>query len=510
MHSVDDTSPVAERKVRWKKCPICWDAIYVSEVRPLRWYQGQEPDPPREGGDIVLRLVARPAGSTLALPKEASTSSVEGEEIPWHYAADVMDFSRVMKGTEDYMLCQYDNEIEQLEQVERHDEVMFGEDAEWTSKAARSIRDAKIRMRELTSSSEDSQSTERTKRRTRAPPTSVPNESDPVTTALSTSITAFRAQQYPDHQPHTQPSDYYFYQALLHYYLSPLDIRILRSAFGSFSNFPTTILPRIERISTGHVVDDELRRRAKYLAHLPHGCEVSFLECDWTDTVPATVLEIFKSDIEKRRKRNREKDTREERERVRAEREEDEQRWAAARRRRSNSADHGVEKSFLAPGESITSANNVTLGGHGAESTSPVWTSLTRDRNAANGSSFASLASPSTSPSESRTVWGTAAVAPSVSSPILHSAQLTDRGAPDDGWLQGWETDLLDHDNGADIIAQTEALSLSNELATTGEGGNGSWTKDDTVRHGMARPLAKKKGKGKKITLMSTNARRGA
>ncbi|KAK3096380.1 hypothetical protein LTR53_019297, partial [Teratosphaeriaceae sp. CCFEE 6253] len=82
-----------------------------------------------------------------------------------------------------------------------------------------------------------------------------------------------------------EPAEYLFYQAPLHYYLSPLDIRILKAAFNTYSAFPSSILPRVERISNGHVVDDELRRRIKYLSHLPYGCEVGFLECDWTDTV---------------------------------------------------------------------------------------------------------------------------------------------------------------------------------------------------------------------------------
>src|SRR5205823_4818461 len=84
---------------------------------------------------------------------------------------------------------------------------------------------------------------------------------------------------------HDSNQPYYFYQSLPHSYLSPLDIRILRTAFGSFSAFPSTVLPRVENFSPGHLVDDDLRKRAKYLSHLPYGCEVAFLECDWTDIV---------------------------------------------------------------------------------------------------------------------------------------------------------------------------------------------------------------------------------
>jgi hypothetical protein len=37
MHSTDDTNPMPEKKARWKKCPICWDTIYISETKPVRW-----------------------------------------------------------------------------------------------------------------------------------------------------------------------------------------------------------------------------------------------------------------------------------------------------------------------------------------------------------------------------------------------------------------------------------------------------------------------------------------
>jgi hypothetical protein len=56
----------------------------------------------------------------------------------------------------------------------------------------------------------------------------------------------------------------------------------------------------------------------------------------------------------------------------------------------------------------------------------------------------------------------------------------------DDGWLQNWEKDLVPEE---ELIAQAQALSLG-EAPKKQAGG--------------------KKKKGKKITLMSTNVRRGA
>jgi hypothetical protein len=218
-----------------------------------------------------------------------------------------------------------------------------------------------------------------------------------------------------------------------------------------------------------------LRKRTKYLAHLPYGCEVNFLECDWTDTVSPEVLEGFKAEIDKRRKRNLDKETREEKARIRAEKAEYAE-FASARRKRPSITEKFSADDFQPLGSGSVSDNATTADAESA-STSPPWP-------ARRGEGFASLASPSTSPSAPRTVWGTAAIA-HTGSPILAPIDHDNR---DDGWLQGWEKDLLQE---GDMIAEAQALSL-------GEG------------EGPKKQAGGKKKKGKKITLMSTNVRRGA
>jgi len=289
-------------------------------------------------------------------------------------------------------------------------------------------------------------------------------------TSIPATLAEIRNRQHHEH--HNTPSEYFFYQALYHYYLSPLDIRILKAAFGNFASFPATILPRVEHVSTGHVIDDDLRKRTKYLAHLPYGCEVGFLECDWTDTVSPEVLEKFKPEIEKRRKKHTEKETREEKARQRAEKAEYAE-FASGRRKRPSISERFSADDFLPLAPSSVSDAHAVDGD--TTSTSPPWPTR-------RGEGFASLASPSTSPSAPRTVWGTTAIAaasPTLGPQVDHDA--------DDGWLQGWEKDLLQED---DVIAQVQAMSLGDEEPKKPAGG--------------------KKKKGKKITLMSTNVRRGA
>ncbi|KAH8820837.1 hypothetical protein F5884DRAFT_62224 [Xylogone sp. PMI_703] len=510
----EDDHPHPERRPRWKKCPICWDSIYISETRPVRWYTGQEGPAPREGDDVVLRLVMRQPGSTLALPRDGAEILANSEDIPWYFAAEVMDYARIMRGSEAYMLEQYDLEIKDLQRQEVEDELMFGEEPEWTRKAMNAIKDAKEKIKGLGDPpAMPKQPAEKVPIRepiqfnpiedipdmyliqhesksgvdisavppeARPPEAGVGKTTDGINAPRVSEITAPQVDEHhPGAKParkaasHAHPADapYFFYQALLHYYLAPLDIRILKSAFGNFASFPSTLLPRVERVSTGHVMDDDLRKRAKYMAHLPYGCEVSFLECNWTDVVAPEILSQFKEEIEKRRKRNRDKELREEKDRQRAEREEEEKRWAHARRKRPSTPNEELSSNDfqpLVPPSFETSA-----------SSSPPWP-------ARQGSSFASLASPSTSPSGPKTVWGTTAI--SARSPDLAPQRPPER--EDDGWLQSWEEDLLAEDA---LIAQVQAASLNGESSSSAR----------------ATPGGKKK-KAKKITLMSTTARRAA
>lgn len=515
MHASDEENPVPEKKARWKKCPICWDSIYSSETRPVRWFRGQEGDLPVEGGDVFLRLVKREPGYTLALPRDGAETLSRGDDIPWYHVAEVADYARIMKGGEDYMTSQYDTEIEDLQRQEVEDELLFGDENTWTRKAIRAITEAKERLKgignppdvtrqiptarsanESAEPSADIPATEISSAESghgssmdasRLPPgsSSTPATSDEAVN-LSTAMDELKVNSGSSNRPQSKSKGkevqasqasnqpYYFYQALPQFYLSPLDIRILKAAFGEYALFPATILPRVEHISTGHIVDDDLRKRVKYLGHLPYGCEVNFLECDWRDVVIPEVLAGFRAETDRRRKRNRDKEAREEKDRIRAEKEEDDKRWAAARRKRP-SIGAATDVPFSVDDFQPLSTNaDPSSFDTGVSSASPPRSS----------SHFGALASPSTSPPGARTVWGTTAIASS--SPTQDGQS----GPPNDGWFHGWEDELLAQQE-SEVMAQTAAEGSSSGPSA-------------------APSTAGKKKKKNKITLMSTNSQRGA
>ncbi|PHH67407.1 hypothetical protein CDD81_16 [Ophiocordyceps australis] len=436
MHCEDESRP--NKGARWKKCPLCEDPIYLHEVRPVRFFAGQESALPRVGEDVVLRLMARKANSTLALPWEGGTEALKwSHDVPWHFAANVLDYARIMKGTAEYMADQYDGEVAALLKQDKEDEC-FGQDGEWVQKAINAVYAAKER----------------------------------IVVGAGNGQGAL-AQVKPKPGKQVAEADYYFYSSPPHLYLTPLDIRILKTKYGTFSNFPTTLLPRIEHIATGIVVDDALRKRNKYLGHLPRGCVISLLECDWTDIVPAETLETFSKDIEERRRRNREKAASEDRERIQAERLD-----ALAMR-----GSLGLQRpaSPLQESPRMDPADFQPLSGATPPHARP---------------GFAPLADVSTSPSPQRTVWGTRAVP---SSPGLEAvaSSPTRRSTSDDGWLK--DDEFL---GTAELALQLEAIDAL-ECNESAAGGASAATGGGGGKKGN------KKKKKQKITLMSTGGRRG-
>ncbi|KAK8115888.1 Ring-15 protein [Apiospora sp. TS-2023a] len=451
MNSTSEEEPSSRKEARWKKCPICEDSFKLAETRPVRFYAGQENPLPRPGEDVVLRLMMRETGSTLALPREGGPDVMNiGEDVPWHFAANVLDYAHIMKGTNDYVAEQYDREVEDLRRQANEDEHQFGtEDGDWTVKAVRAITTAKDKIREQKSGVSDE------------------DAAGPLAQGLPKTLAK---------QPAGGPT-FFFYTAPPHLYLSPLDIRILKTQFGDFSNFPSTLLPRVEHVSAGHVVDDAMRKRAKYLGHLPFGCVVSFLECDWTDIVPSEVLDTFSGDLERRRKAHRDKAAQEERERVQAERQEA---AAIGRSARRHFDEAHVDTFESGPAVNIDDFQPLAP----APGSTPPNPRL----------GFDQLADISTSPSTSKTVWGTRVLAASPSlDPVSESSA-------DDGWLKA--DHLLEQ---AQFDMQMEALSLEESNAGPSNSGAGSATPGG----GGGNSGGGKKKKKQKITLMSTGGRRG-
>lgn len=117
--------------------------------------------------------------------------------------------------------------------------------------------------------------------------------------------------------PNQLTTMYFFYQASNghHLYLQPLDIRILKQHFDTYDKFPDTITVKVLGIEETSLTE-EVRKKCKYLGHLPLGCEVSFLDVALETIVGDEGVKPFETELRMRRAKRKEKEVREERERV--------------------------------------------------------------------------------------------------------------------------------------------------------------------------------------------------
>ncbi|KAM8961449.1 E3 ubiquitin-protein ligase RNF10 isoform 2-T2 [Pelodytes ibericus] len=135
------------------------------------------------------------------------------------------------------------------------------------------------------------------------------NDLEPATDTLSASY----RQQTPNA---ANPHYYYFYQAEdgQHVFLHPVNVRCLVHEYGSLECCPEKITATVVEID-GFTMTEEVRRRHRYMCHLPLTCEFSICEMALAPpTVSNETLAFFADEVDKR-KRVRQRKERDERRR---------------------------------------------------------------------------------------------------------------------------------------------------------------------------------------------------
>lgn len=257
----------------------------------------------------------------------------------------------------------------------------------------------------------------------------VSNHSAPVPSSRNT------RQRRNVNPPAPSDATYYFYQASSgqHIYLHPLDIKILKTHFESYANFPESIRVRIEGVEEGSMNDD-LRKRCRYLSHLPSGCDITFVESDLSSVIPHAALAPYAQALKKRSSKRKDRARKEDRARHKAELA-DKERESQVYKRMTESysrlsasrpAVHDIEGDFsLFPGLSggVPGNNSSNNNLH------PV---TSREYDPPASTSPASPPGIGMAGPTSRTVWGTRAI----SSPHIETAHGSDHADPliDSAW----------------------------------------------------------------------------
>ncbi|CCO29817.1 RING finger protein 10 [Rhizoctonia solani AG-1 IB] len=317
---------------------------------------------------IHLRLMYRPQLTTLALPRSATwpSSAVPPHQAPWHFVPDASSFARFMLATPNLIVKQLEEELVALE-VERVMLASYDTQSSTSnvigSKAAAKpsseglgvvfVRAAEERVKlqierarvsdtewlqaAVKRSERDIVAAERSAARTLQTTTTVLEDgllpTDPrAVIASADTVTpdptsapgngkSRRRNVNPPPRDATPPT-YHFYQSSTGQpvFLHPLDIRILLARFHTYDAFPLELTLPIESLDIGSVNHD-LRRRCKYLSHLPEGGEVVFAQVNVRDVVGEDAWREggWEALVERRRKERENRHRKEERDRVRGE-----------------------------------------------------------------------------------------------------------------------------------------------------------------------------------------------
>lgn len=334
---------------------------------------------PRPGSMLRMRLIQRPQITTLALPRSDTWPSdlLPPHQAPFHFLPDVFSFAKFMLATPTYLIQDLTKDLDDLATERRilssmGDElgVTFVDAAEAklhlqtakasaleTSQLQEAIDNAHHLQQQIHERSNLHARRRRDEQARSIPldPEEVPQEllasqgsgfvqsGTPKTnvpgvpsTPAARSATPTRGprQRRNLNPPPPSTSTYYYYQAAsgMPIFLHPLDIRILFSHFNGYPAFPDTISIRVESYAEG-TVNDELRKRCKYLAHFPEGTDVVFVEADLEGVVGAEGLKNFEGPLRMRRARRKERGKKDDKARARAEEREKEklaQTWGFA------------------------------------------------------------------------------------------------------------------------------------------------------------------------------------
>lgn len=426
---------------KWRRCPICWDAVYARDLKAVRWWDAQaasreheiklqelydldrvrriseldedskladandDPNAPSlthsHPDMLALRLIERPNVTTLALPQSSTWPASEldhpliaAHSAPWHFQPDVMGFAKFMLATPELLIESLDNDLRELDE-EINVLKGFGTDASglhFVSLAQNKVKEQMLKVRNeldlpivrstigqakndlrdhkaaLAGELQRTDLSRRQRKRMERSQTDEEPESNTTTPARdgtpevalgAEEFLAFRSQsqggmmshsssdagpgsqsenpadsthkhaasRQPKQRKNVNPplpesSSFVFFQAASgqSIFLHPLDIKILLAHYGAYAKLPRNLAVKVAGADEGSM-NEELRRRCKYLTHIPMAADVVFIEVDWEgmDLVDKSTLRPYEQALRQRRNKRRDKERREDRAKTRAE-----------------------------------------------------------------------------------------------------------------------------------------------------------------------------------------------
>lgn len=265
------------RHAEERVCPVCGEPV-PRKVTNVSFLPDNLMITPVLGEQIALDLVAR-SQQGFPLPVRVSETLT---------VRDQLRYARIVAGTEEYCRSEASREVRDLETAKLISLETCGDDEGYDEALAACRAD--------------------------------------IASASKTVVPLNLRREGPTLPLAPQTPAYYYYETAFEssttFVLAPLDIAVLKAGFGEYSEFPPLVVPNVDNV-VYKTLDEDIRKRMKFLAYVPLDAPIGLLECDWRGIVPDAVLRKFGKQLSERRKKRKTQDRRDDKRRQKAEAESD-------------------------------------------------------------------------------------------------------------------------------------------------------------------------------------------
>ncbi|XP_060528783.1 E3 ubiquitin-protein ligase RNF10 [Cylas formicarius] len=269
----------------WRKCPICFDSVKKSDLRsvvaiPFKTFKVNE--------TIKFKLMKRPRGSLTAYPAEVNVLS-EDELFRMSDENSHNFYSKLILASKANILSIIDRESIELE-------VQMAEDENCPEKCfiEQAVTLLKLRRDNIVQQTCDNSVQNLVDLTLQGDQGSLEDEAVNAESGAESGEDSTSAQKF-----------HYFYQASdgQHIYLHAINAKMIEHTYGSLEYGPTMLSGRILEKEGGSMTE-ELRKKLRYLQHLPVTCQFEIAEIQLTETiVTEDTLKYFSEQLENRRRR---------------------------------------------------------------------------------------------------------------------------------------------------------------------------------------------------------------
>lgn len=270
------------QKKRLKECPLCGSIVRANKVKPVLVEEARVGETPEAGTDTSLKLMCKPHGSILPLPVELGVDPLAVGNVPSLDLPEVAEYAHTIKCSSAKAIDLFQRDIDSIKTQYEIDKILYNDDGKYYKMASEDLSEKISKIL----GDQDEQQLE----------------------GINTSMGSLNVGVDVKAKYHDSNA-FFFYQTSFHsstkYFLSPLDVKILLSAFHNYSAFPDNLPVTVENVNYVSALTPEMIGRYKYFAHLPLGTEIAFVEIDWRDNaiLPREVYQHFNVELKQRRRK---------------------------------------------------------------------------------------------------------------------------------------------------------------------------------------------------------------